>query len=64
MMQSGLTCLATSGITSGIGLAMAKIIGWLFKVVKISSVKALADETPINTSAPLQISAKLVSLET
>jgi hypothetical protein len=35
--------------------------GSLFKDFTISSVKAPADETPINTSAPIQISARVVS---
>jgi hypothetical protein len=35
--------------------------GSLFKDFIISSVKAPADETPISTSAPTQISARVVS---
>jgi len=56
MMQSGLTLRATSGLTSGSGLAIAKIIGLSFKLFKIVSSKAPGAETPIRTSAPTHAS--------
>jgi len=61
MMQSGLHYLANSGLTSGSGLAIAKIIGSLARDLTIVSVKTLGAETPISTSAPTQISSRVVS---
>ena len=61
MMQSGLHALAFGGVTSGFGLAIAKITGSLFKLLMIFSVKTLAADTPIRTSAPSQIYSKVVS---
>lgn len=63
MMQSGLHYFASSGLTSGSGLAMAKMTGSLFKLLQMSSVKIFGEETPIRTSAPTQISARVVSYE-
>ena len=62
MIQSGRNFLASSGLISGSGFAIAKITGSLFKDFTISSVKTPAAETPIKTSAPTQISARVVSL--
>ena len=61
MMQSGLYFFASSGLTSGSGLAIAKITGSGLRDFIISSVKAPAPETPMRTSAPLQISVNEVS---
>jgi len=51
-MQSGLHALARAGVTSGFGLAIAKIIGSFANSLQISSVKTSLPETPIKTSAP------------
>jgi len=62
-MQSGLYYLARVGTISGFGFAIAKITGSLFKLLTIDSVKTLAAETPMSTSAPVEISARVVSFE-
>ena len=62
-MQSGLYYLARGGTISGFGFAIAKITGSLFKLLTIDSVKTLAAETPMSTSAPVEISARVVSFE-
>jgi len=59
-MQSGRIRLATSGRTSGSGLAMANIIGELFKPIKIFSVNALGADTPMSTSAPAHASSSVL----
>ena len=58
MIQSGLIFFANSGLISGSGLAIAKIIGSLFRLVKTSSVNYPGPDTPIKTSAPLHASAR------
>jgi ABC-type phosphate transport system permease subunit len=62
MMQSGLYSLASSGLISGSGLAIAKITGSLAKLLTICSVNYFAAETPMRTSVPTAISSKDVSL--
>src|SRR3989344_9106589 len=52
------TLLALSGMTSGMGLAMAKMIGFTFIVLIISVVRMLGLETPIKTSAPTNASER------
>ena len=49
--------LATSGIISGVGLAIAKIIGSFAIVFTISAVTRFGADTPMNTSLFLMISA-------
>jgi hypothetical protein len=48
--------LASSGIISGTGLAIAKIMHFLFIDGIHSAFSAPAADTPINISAPLSIS--------
>ena len=59
-IQSSLTCLASSGLISGLGLAMANIIGLLFIFFSASGLKAPATETPMKTSAPSRASSKVL----
>ena len=61
-MQSGLTSFAILGSISGSGLAIAKIIGFLFIVLTISGVKAPLTESPKNISEPFTASARFLSL--
>ena len=60
-MQSGLTFSAISGLTSGSGLAIAKIIGSLFNVFSIYSVNVPGPDTPISTSAPTHASLNVLN---
>lgn len=59
-MASVLASLASSGVISGSGLAMAKIIGSLAIVLTISLVSAPLAETPINASALDTASARVL----
>jgi len=61
IVQSGLHFLALSGVTSGFGFAIAKMIGFSLRFMQTSSVNTSLLETPIKTSAPFEISAKVVS---
>jgi hypothetical protein len=58
-MQSGLIFLASSGLISGSGLAIANIIGFSFKFFNTSSVNYPGPDTPIRTSAPLHASSRV-----
>jgi hypothetical protein len=51
--------LASSGKISGVGLAQAKMIASLFMVFTMSVVTVPGAETPMNTSAPTSMSARL-----
>ena len=51
--------LASSGNISGVGLAQANTMASWFIVFTMSTVSAFGADTPINTSAPLTISARL-----
>jgi putative ABC transport system permease protein len=55
----GRTASASSGLISGSGLAIAKMMGSLAIVLTISWVNWSATESPRNTSAPLTASARL-----
>ncbi len=58
-MQSGLIFLASIGVISGTGFAIAKITGSGASFLKIYSSKTPAFDSPINTSAPSHTSLKL-----
>ena len=49
---------ASSGIISGVGLAIAKSIGLSFMDLTISAVTSFGLETPTKASAPLSASAR------
>mmetsp|Transcript_24711 Transcript_24711/g.25132 ORF Transcript_24711/g.25132 Transcript_24711/m.25132 type:complete len:250 (-) Transcript_24711:342-1091(-) len=59
-MQSGRYSLASVGTISGFGLAMAKMTGSTFRLLTMVSVKTSAADTPMSTSAPTEISSRLV----
>ena len=59
MIASGLTARASSGVISGSGLAMAKMIGFFAMRFTMSCVTAPLTESPMNTSAPSSASARL-----
>jgi len=60
-MQSGLTSLASSGLISGSGFAMAKMIGEGAMSTNHSFLSAPAAETPIKQSAPLRASLRVLA---
>ena len=60
MIASDLTLLISSGIISGIGLAIAKIIGLSAIFFTISFVTDPGTERPKNTSAPLRASSNVL----
>ncbi len=59
MIASERTSATSSGVISGSGLAMAKMIGLGAMVATISLVSAPFTERPKNTSAPTMASAKV-----
>ena len=58
-MASARTARTSSGVISGSGLAMAKMIGWGAMERTISAVTAPLAERPRNTSAPTIASARV-----
>ena len=62
MITSGRALRATSGLISGSGLAMAKMIGLSLMEATISGVNASLTEHPSNMSAPSIASASVRAL--
>ena len=60
-MASSLTSFASSGLISGSGLAIAKIIGLSAIVARYSFFNAPAAETPTNTSASTRASSSVLA---
>ena len=61
MIASGLIALSSSGLISGSGFAIAKIIGFLFIDSIISLVKAPLADKPKATSAPFNASVNVLN---
>ncbi len=59
MIASSRTSATSSGVISGSGLAMAKMIGLGAMVATISLVRAPLTDRPRNTSAPTMASARV-----
>ena len=62
MMASSRTAATSSGVISGSGLAIAKMIGFAAMTLTISGVTAPLAERPKKTSAPASASARLRAL--
>ena len=58
-MASGRMVSTSSGVISGSGLAMAKMIGWSAMEATMSWFTAPLTETPRKTSAPFMASARV-----
>lgn len=56
MIASGQAALASLGSISGVGFAIAKMIGFGAILFTSSGFKAFATETPIKQSAPIRAS--------
>ena len=61
-MASGRTSVTSSGVISGSGLAIAKMIGWRAMPATIAGPTAPLAESPKNTSAPSIASASVRAL--
>ena len=62
MIAWGLTARASSGVISGSGLAMAKMIGLSAMLATMSLVSAPLTERPMNTSVPTIASVNVRAL--
>ena len=62
MIASWRTSRAASGVISGLGLARAKMIGFLAMDLTMSGLTASLTESPKNTSAPFIASSSVRAL--